>query len=328
MNFHQHRTNYDHVKKAIGLKQTGHEYYQSTVVAAVVGMLSKRTAHVTVMQGVSEWHWIDHGRPYFILEPSLIPTFSRCRMDIPVDLIQFPYGLHSFSVHLPSAQDGNPLVIDDRHYVKSFLVTRVTESSMAYLQNKLLGPLPLDLGIGKYRNRLFLWVDVGEVDANGLPVYTYRQLVWNESCTVDEAMNALPDDPTINEGVIVPAEISKQCMRLVLSVCFLAGSNDPLVQPDVLAEHRPLLSTADPEQIKLLQEKAKKKGKYGWTIGTTAPPPASIGPRLYHEGRELEYAHIRQGHWHTTRYGPGKSLWRVQWYRLTTVRPDLPLRLS
>jgi len=52
---------------------------------------------------------------------------------------------------------------------------------------------------------------------------------------IEEAFDRLPMEPDI-PGVFVPRELQARCLRLVVSVCFLATGGDRLVEPDVLSK--------------------------------------------------------------------------------------------
>ena len=75
--------------------------------------------------------------------------------------------------------------------------------------------------------------------------------------------------------------------------------------------------------------RSRRRGKNGYQVGTDIMFLGEKGLRSQGgsgEGRELSYAHIRSGHPHAVRYGPGKKLVKIAWYRSTTVRPDLPFK--
>ena len=55
-------------------------------------------------------------------------------------------------------------------------------------------------------------------------------------------------------------------MRLTVAVCLLA--NDPsIVTPDVLEADKEKLATASEHEVQVLHEKARRRGKIGWSIG-------------------------------------------------------------
>ncbi len=128
-------------------------------------------------------------------------------------------------------------------------------------------------------------------------------------------------------GIPISNELIICCMRISVAVCFLATGADKIVEPDVLNRHRERFDRANPEERNNLHAKAKQRGKHGWTIGrfereTLIPRRSSSGGNLG-TGQELEFQHQRSAHFHVVRYGPAKSLSKVEFYRQITVRPDL-----
>src|SRR5438477_291537 len=72
--------------------------------------------------------------------------------------------------------------------------------------------------------RMFLWFDIGEIDATGMPVLTYCQLDCQSGLGIEEAFNRLPREKVT--GLDIPRELQEQCLRIAVSVCFLATGAD------------------------------------------------------------------------------------------------------
>lgn len=311
-------------------------YYRSIVAGAMSGHIIGGST--TMVQAMAEYEWVVSGKPYFNINPKLIPVFSKCPIDVPANLIKFPTNFSAFSINLSSPEEGNPMVIDKDHYVKSILCN--------FNNNEKISDVLKKLGVSSsaYReedsNRIILWIDIGETGTEipgtpPQPIYTYRQLAFKDVETVEEAMNKLPHHPSASEGVIVSAELTIQCIRLMASICFLVQSDDPLILPDVLAEDRLAIKWANADRKKQLHERARKKGKNGWMVGMDIPYTDAIAeshghgtklPLTHREGHELTRSHFRNGHWHVVRHGKNKELKKVIWYLPTTVRPDLPMK--
>jgi hypothetical protein len=75
-------------------------------------------------------------------------------------------------------------------------------------------------------DRCSLWLDIGEDQGNGL-VYTYRNIKVGGDDTVEKAMDRLPMPPWAPNDVVVPEDLIRQCVRLMLSICFLVADDDP-----------------------------------------------------------------------------------------------------
>jgi hypothetical protein len=72
-------------------------------------------------------------------------------------------------------------------------------------------------------------------------------------------------------GVCVPRELQARCLRLVVSVCFLATGGDRLVEPDVLGKDLAAYIEAqrrdDRQRVQQIVERAARRGKRGWHVG-------------------------------------------------------------
>ena len=102
------------------------------------------------------------------------------------------------------------------------------------------------------------------------PVLTYCQLECVPGIQIEEAFNRLPQEPDI-PGVCVPRELQARCLRLVVSVCFLATGGDRLVEPDVLSKDLAAYIEAqrrdDRQRVQQIVERAARRGKKGWHVG-------------------------------------------------------------
>ena len=192
----------------------------------------------------SELNWSNAGRPYYKLWPSIIPLLAGVGIDVPVDYLRLPFP--AFLVRFP-VQD-NPLRVDDEHVVRSILVNDGEN----------------DAG----ERRMFLWIDVGELHDDCWPVLTFCQLDCVPGIAIEEAFDRLPRQQP--PGLHVPRELQADCLRVVVSVCFLATGADRLIEPEVLSKDLARYLDAlkrDPAAAERLVEKAKRRGKVGWHVG-------------------------------------------------------------
>ena len=128
-------------------------------------------------------------------------------------------------------------------------------------------------------------------------------------------------------GVCVPRELQARCLRLVVSVCFLATGGDRLVEPDVLGKDLAAYIEAqrrdDRQRVQQIVERAVRRGKRGWHVGQQerSLPLASDAVRHGDGGDahgSLQFQHQRRAHF---RLLPSQ---KVTFVRQATVRPDLP----
>lgn len=302
MDFYDYATMHDLLRRAGLTKEPPAVFYRELQTAACL----ERARGVPAMaveynRYTSEYNWCHAGRPYYKLWPGIIPLLAGIGVDVPVDYLRLPF--HAFLVRMPT-QD-NPLRIDDEHVVRSILV-HDGENNVG-------------------QRRMFLWIDVGEMGIDGSPILTFCQLDCQPGLAIEEAFNLLPRPEA--PGLHVSRELQEQCLRIVVSVCFLATGADRLIEPEVLSKDlaRYLDSKKrDPAAAERLVEKAKRRGKQGWHVGQHE--------RVLHLGRvpergedvgssahgQLRHQHQRRAHFRLLPAG------RVTFVRQATVRPDLP----
>jgi hypothetical protein len=198
-------------------------------------------------RNVCEWDWIKLGSPYFKVYPAMIPLLSGVSIEVPVDYLRLPFC--AFAIRLPA--EDNPLVIDAQYYVRSILVC---------------DGQPVDT----QDRRVYLWLDVGERGLENSPVLTYCQLECVPGIQIEDAFDRLPMERNI-PGVCVPRDLQARCLRLVVSVCFLATGGDRLVEPDVLSKDLAAYLEAqrrgDRQRLDQIVSRAVRRGKQGWHVG-------------------------------------------------------------
>jgi hypothetical protein len=141
---------------------------------------------------------------------------------------------------------------------------------------------------------------------------------------IEEAFNRLPHEKVA--GLVVPRELQEQCLRIVVSVCFLATGADRLIDPEVLSKDLARYLEArerEPATAQRLVEKARRRGKVGWNVGQHERVLHLGRPAHHEEGNggargPLHYQHQRRAHF---RLLPSR---KVTFVRQATVRPDLP----
>jgi len=306
MDFYDFPTVYG-VLKRNGLVEESPNRFYPQALALLRAKILHVSSHVLAVENnrtVCEWDWIKLGSPYFKIWPSMIPLLSNVNIEVPVDYLRLPF--KAFVVRLPT--EDNPLTIDEQHLVRAILVSEGQPS-------------------GDDSRRVFLWIDVGERGFEESPILTYCQLDCVPGIQIEEAFYRLPIEENI-PGVQVPRELQARCLRLVVSVCFLATGGDRLVEPEVLskdlAAYMEAQKRGDQERIAQMAAKAVRRGKKGWHVGQQERfrPLASCAVH-YDEGEggtrgPLSHQHQRRAHF---RLLPTQ---KVTFVRQTTVRPDLP----
>lgn len=293
-------------------------------------------------QASSEMTWIKLGRPYYKLYPAVTDMLVESSLDIPSEHVRAP--LSAILLRFP-ADYHNPALMAGDKALRTILVTEWSQSDM-----KTLPAAPVDPRDKDDPRRFVFWMDFGETLAESLPstqeltgdptplggpVLTFQLVsISDEQVSFEEHFEEWirRDKLDMAAGLEVSSDVLAAAIRVAVGACLLAnGADDRVVEHDVLNKHVTRYRDAKTEEAKeALFEKAKRRGKFGWVVGREISLPSrkvSSGESAG-SGVQLKSSHWRKGHFHRVRYGPGKSLVKVAWYRPIIVRPDLPVQES
>jgi hypothetical protein len=283
LEFHDFPTVYGMLKRN-GLVEDSPNRFYAEALALLRSKALHVSNHVLAVENnrtVCEWDWIKLGSPYFKVWPSMIPLLSNVNIEVPVDYLRLPF--KAFVIRLPS--EDNPLAIDEQYFVRAILVSEGQPQ-------------------GEDSRRVFLWIDVGERGLEDSPVLTYCQLDCVPGIQIEEAFYRLPMEEDI-PGVHVPRELQERCLRLIVSVCFLATGEDRLVEPDVLSKDLAAYIEAqkrgDQQRIDQMSARAVRRGKKGWHVGQQERFRPLGSPATSHDDHEgnrgpLSHQHQRRAH--------------------------------
>lgn len=292
MQFHEFLTTYAFTKKLrpdmdLSLKQFYGGMNQLLTERAITGAEEARCENNRV---VAEWDWYDNGCPYFKIYPAVVPMLSAVHIDIPSEYLKLPFS--TFCVRLA----GEDLAFAPGRYIKSFLMTEAIIDGS---------------------RRVYLWTDTNEYE-NGCPVITYNQLVCDPGISIEDSIGILP-----RREMDMPDEFNRSLVKLAVSICFLATGSDRLLSPDVLSKDLAAWLEAsrrgDAERLRVIEQRAARRGKLGWNVGARELVHARHPAGEPGNGHELSYQHQRRAHFRLLKD-------RVTFIRQATVRPDLPPR--
>jgi hypothetical protein len=274
--------------------------------------LDDRDVKATLSQLLAEMMWERDGRPYYSVHPKLVTKL--CQVDfskVPSNLIVTPKPHEVVCIRLNKENDF--LSIEKgKYFLRSMLVWKRSSGTIVNYD---------DREFEVQDDVLVCWMDFGEINEEGdigigSPIHTYKCFPIKEGQMIDEAFDHFPPSPDLDIGVQVPEDFAKNCIKLFISVGFLASSETPLTIFDILNKDIHKWTTATEEERGRMITRAKKRGKNGFLVG-------------YDQmfiNRDLKYSHIRAGHPHLYWYGPGKSKLKMRFVAPTTVRKDLSFK--
>lgn len=277
---------------------------------------------------VCEKYWMEDDRPYYNIHPGIISHLIRINLaTIPSELIEIPSNYSAINIRFSQPDSAFTLntaltsrfQIPAGAWIHGLLMTdfrRVCPRQGVDIQNKVAFIIDFDQMI--------------TVGGQQQPAYGVFPLTITPGQDLEEAFQA-----TVQKVRFMCDEYEKlvvNCLKLAVSIGFLANANQDMVTPDVLARFRD--EYYDPRTPKMRKEWIEKKSQHGnktqgWNVGNDVmflDRASVVGSSSDSEGsgRELTHAHIRTGHFHAVRYGTQHSKVKLMWFRSTTVRPDLP----
>lgn len=335
MNFYDHTPTYEWMKKqSPQVEKMGiQEFYKFQLKGCALDLAKPdnpehehRRLVTAYNQLATDVQWHKDGRPYYKVFPALIPMLANTKLAVPGKYLKAPQP--TFAIRLPEGHQDPMFTVEGRE-LKSIVVSESSKDEILAIRGEV-----------EQEKMFIIWIDFGET-FSGMPYYLFQVMKFNEDDTIESALERQQtpektDTSTTSIGLNVPTEIINNCIKLVVSICFLATGADRIIEPDVLSkdlqkylEAKKNSKRKSPEEsdesVDKFQSRAKKRGKNGWTIGREITIPRNRdGSESDGEGRQLSYSHQRGAHFHVYHYGAGKSRWKVRWINQLTVRPDLP----
>jgi len=282
-----------------------------------------------------ELDWHRCGKPYFKIDPLLLPHFMRLKGDIPCEHVELPH--KSFVIYLPEntirEYDGAP-------YLRSLLVCVNTpeelEQSADFMQ-------PL------FPNK--------KMDRPGCRVLMFRMDFGREPLEEQEGAHVLPDKPChvfyrlyLNDGATLftakgidekfqdtifgympKADFVKELMKIFIGTSMVALHNEEMMSPDLPRKLRYRYNSAknknDKQSLENIENKRIKLGMgKGWVVGLEDKDRTIIATHQKGERGELSYSHLRSGHFRLQPTGSRSNpVYKLIFIKQLRVRPDLPM---
>lgn len=191
----------------------------------------------------AEYAWSTDRKPYYSLWPTIADGLISASLDIDSKFASLPSGTPTILVRLPI---GHELQISPALKLASMLVStgiHILNDSEQYVR--------------------FLGMWMSAIDEAGqwlhgehmLPVYDGNTIEW---CLGAERRRTKRSSEQHDDATAT-------CLRLLCAICLLDESSGMLV-PDVLTDDQEKFDS-NPESRERLIDRAKRRGKFGWTVG-------------------------------------------------------------
>lgn len=299
---------------------------------------------------------LSRGRPYYQVYPEVFEAVSNTTLDLDIDDWKVPFDI--FEIRLPKTdkplipiQPNSSLGVMSiqifRNYYKRMFICSAENPPLTYKFLKSNSPEMQSLFTQLVNNTA---VKVNICDYNK-PQDAYKKqsvfttLKYEEGVkirdvtdhTIQRVLNKkdfYSDEPDLDD---MSGCALSQVLKLSLGVSLLATASQKILEYDVLAKqleaYRGMKDKGDTSGYKNIENKAKKKGKFGWNIGKPRvrrlplSQENSYGNNVGH-GSQHNFTSYRCGHWHKYHVGIGRTQVKIKWLSPTVVRPDLPARES
>lgn len=270
-----------------------------------------------------EDEWMASGRPYYNIHPGMVGKLSKMDLNkIPSHLIQMPHELSC--VNLRFAQPDAKFIINE-HVSAQFPehLVSLDVPAGAWVHSILMQDYRQH---AKYKSPV-----VGmllDFNAQNIPGRTNYGAIMLE-LDPKKSLQELIDTNVRREVSPTMIEVMTNAMRMAVVIGFLANSSADLIEYDVLSKFKEQFDKGDEATRQNIIRKSRQRGKIGYNVGNDLMFLGALprqGITQTGDGRELQYAHIREGHPHAVRYGDGKNLVKIMWYKPTVVRDDLPFK--
>ena len=295
------------------------------------GNMGKMEAEREMLRLGEEYLWLVAGQPYYNVHPKLVSHLCHCKLDkLPANYLEVPGGFASVLIRF--AEPSPELRVQDDEYVRSILMSRSLLSLPRDQFEDLLEHGQPPSGLDSVADKLTLRIDLGDRgECDGLS-YIREWTVGlrlSPDRTLDQEFAAYEDTAP---DAIAPGTrrraVLENCLRLIATLGLIANRpEDDLLEYDVLGKDRAAFAVANEDRRQQLIDRARRRGKVGWNVGTNELFVGDVphwSAQTGGTGHGQSHAHIRTGHLHAVRCGPGRKDVMVKWFRPTVVRPDLP----
>ena len=292
--------------------------------------LPKNRHRVDIMN--AEQLWLESEKAYYNVHPLVVPHLCPDDMEGGIMASNFvcPHGNVSFVIRFP--QD---------HNIRELLLPTVSESLIVWQilvadwRKVMLNGKPIE----RLQNKIHFHIALGnrtKVESGNMIVLECSDNVLLKDAIDRHVENLTERDDSITKRLAGHEweyrKVISNVMTLTAMIGFIHTDNSGLIEPDILAELKSRYenSKSDEERANMVRKSHKRKGK-GYIVGSDLffmGPQGLQDRKDYNEGggKERTHAHIRRGHIHLHRYGPGRKLVKGMWQDPVLVRPDLPFK--
>lgn len=290
---------------------------------------------------------IRKGRPYYQIYPQVFEAVSNTTLEVDIEDWKVPFDI--FEIRMPQTEvplipimENSSMGVSSiqvfRKFYKRFAI-RSDNSFVTYKYVKTNRWNAISI-FDPYKNATALKVNLIDYsDPRNDSKYKIALVILRYKsdtriCDTKDNIQVLPSEDGY-ECFPISSNALETIIKLSLGISLLATGSQKILEYDVLASHleayRQMRARNDHAGMQNMEQKARKKGKFGWNVGglqerrlPLSQNHAELGTS--HNGRQHHFSSYRCGHWHIYRIGKGRIKTKIIWVNPTEVRPDLPPR--
>ena len=177
--------------------------------------------------------WADAGSPYYKVHPKLISKLCKVNLEkVPAEFIETPMDLPAVAICLPDC-DIPELRLSEKYQIKSLLIVKNDPPFSGRFREKIEEAAVLMIDFGAYTPD-----DQRRRETGFMPIWYYPGQSIAEAAEENFLSQVRDQNSLCNElgfDKEVVSEVYKNCIRLCVTIGFLANSNDEIIEPDVLS---------------------------------------------------------------------------------------------
>lgn len=284
-----------------------------------------------------ELDWFNNGKPYYKIDPWILPHLSSIPLTLPCEHLVFPF--EAFEIRLPKDQFKEN---DKAPWVRGMLVCVYRKEDLQEAKQSGMVSFNTDADT----DLLVLRIDVGPEEftrndpETGLPITSVGEAQFfirfklKPGTSVIDCYRQRRSDMEKMQGYIPDSDFCEKCIAIAVGTAMVACRNEEMIAPDLprklIERYYIAKKGGDEQKLAEINRKRLKVGMgKGWIVGMEDSERPVIITEQGEQKGPLQYGHWRSPHARLQPYGPRlKPTYRLIFIPASRVRKDLPLKHS
>lgn len=289
---------------------------------------------VAFNQAGDELEWHRSGKPYYKIDPRLLPHLLELKANVLAEHFCVPF--ESFEIRLPK---GGLQESPDKPWVRALLVTRYKQQDLEDAKDKLQLPfaespesdfLVIRMSLGNEKIE-YMHPLLGKT-TDEAPSQMFIRFKLTPGKGFIDCYRARPSGMPNMQGYVPNDQVMEAAVKIALLVSLMACHNEEMLVPDIprkmVERYRQAKRRGDVSALEVMDNKRAKLGMgKGWVIGMEDWERPVLVPGHGEVRGPLKFGHWRSPHPRLQPTGSReKPIYRLIFLGPTRVRKDLPLK--